>query len=311
MVTYTTMVLPPPKSWDEFEDICKSSFQLRWNSHDLTRHGRSGQAQDGVDIYGNDVFGLLVGIQCKNTVKNINISTINDEIIKAERFQPGITALYIATTAPRDVNIQAYVRSINFNRQTENKFLVNIVFWDDITSDLAKDGQILKQHYPVFFGKSEPTTEELLRRRDISNLTSLLQVIDFPSTSDHLNWDAKYIHELIIEEFENIQKVYHSPVFTLNDNVLMNATVALIDTWSELCNSFAMAPYNYLPQSNTYSFITPGDFCRNKEENDLFEKITAQMRALQVRIDNFCNIINNHYHEINLIETSRIANRYY
>ena len=46
--------MPAPKSWDEFEDISLSAAKLRWNSTDFFRHGRLGQKQDGVDIWGHD-----------------------------------------------------------------------------------------------------------------------------------------------------------------------------------------------------------------------------------------------------------------
>ncbi|QFH68067.1 hypothetical protein FR773_25875 (plasmid) [Leclercia adecarboxylata] len=311
MVTYNTMRLNVPKSWDEFEDICKSSFQLRWSNPNLARHGRSGQKQDGVDVYGEDSFGHFVGIQCKNTVFGIDNKTIEDEVIKAEKFTPGIKALYIATTAPRDVYAQAFVRQLNETRRRDGKFLISIEFWDDITADLTKDPAVLRQHYPQMFDQTEPTREERLRKRDISNLLTLLDVIDFPSTIEHLRWDAKYIHSLITYEYSNIYSVYSSPVFTLSDNALSNITEALVVAWSDLMVSFRDAPYNYLSHSDTYSFHTPGDFCRNQEEHDLYDKITDQIRDLRVRIRDFCELINSHYSEINLNETSMRAQRHY
>lgn len=54
MPTIANSRLPKPSGWDEFEDICLSSFKLRWGSPNLARHGRQGQEQNGVDIYGQD-----------------------------------------------------------------------------------------------------------------------------------------------------------------------------------------------------------------------------------------------------------------
>lgn len=87
-----------PKSWSEFEEICKDAFQLRWSNPNLSMHGRQGQAQDGVDIYGNNSFDDFVGVQCKNTVDGISESVIHSECLKAEKFVPAIKTLYIATT---------------------------------------------------------------------------------------------------------------------------------------------------------------------------------------------------------------------
>lgn len=305
------MWLAPPKSWDEFEDMCKSSFQLRWSNPNLNRHGRPGQKQDGVDVYGTDHFGRFVGIQCKNTVSGISRATIDDELIKAEKFNPKITALYIATTAPRDASIQSYIRTLNYTRQLKGLFAVDVAFWEDISFDLSKNPSVLRMYYPQMFEQLQPTREELLRKRDISNLLTLLNFIDFPSTIDHLQWDAKYIHSLIIDEFYNIVNTFNSPVFQLSDTDLNDVIYNLVTAWGDLISLFRSAPYNYLVQQNTFSFINPGDFCRNQEENDLYDEITDSISNLQAKISNFCNFINNHYHEINLTETSEKARKYY
>ncbi|MBZ3802466.1 hypothetical protein K9O81_18555 [Leclercia adecarboxylata] len=311
MVTYNTMHLNTPKSWDEFEDICKSSFQLRWHNPNLTRHGRSGQKQDGVDIYGHDNFDLFVGIQCKNTVLTLSNSVIDEEVAKAEMFEPPISALYIATTAPRDAALQAYVRKINQARHLINKFPVSIVFWDDITSDLTKDTDVLRQHYPQMFDQTKPTMTELLRNKDLSNLKQLVKIIDFPSTISALKNDAKYIHGLIRTEYEYIMRVVDSPVFVLDDHDLSIATNAVVKAWGELVTSVNEAPYNYLPHNDIFSFIMPGDFCRNKEEDALFDKITEQMKILTLKISVFCALINSNYREIDLNVTSERAREYY
>ena len=57
MPTISSAILLKPAGWDEFEDICLSAFKLRWKEPNLTRHGRQGQAQNGVDISGPDHLG--------------------------------------------------------------------------------------------------------------------------------------------------------------------------------------------------------------------------------------------------------------
>lgn len=307
MPTFNTMRLNPPKSWDEFEDMCTTSFQLRWNVHNLSRHGRSGQEQFGVDIYGYDNSGHFVGIQCKNTVSKISKATIKNEISKAEKFKPELRDLYIATTAPRDANIQSFVREINEDRESQGEFLVTVVFWDDITNDLTRDERAVKQFYPEIFNKTEPTMEALLRKKDISNLKRLLEVIDFHATSEHLQWDAKYIHSLILDECSEVYDVYNSPIFQLNDKKLSNATDALVKAWVDLHNAFIKAPYNYVSHNNMFSFNNPGDFCKNQEDEDMYNEITALMRVLRKEVNDFCLFISSHYHELDINETSKCA----
>jgi hypothetical protein len=82
MPTLSSSQLPPPKNWDEFEDICADLFLRELDDPNLERHGRKGQRQDGVDINGRRKDGTYVGIQCKG--KSIWPPTVltTDEIDK-------------------------------------------------------------------------------------------------------------------------------------------------------------------------------------------------------------------------------------
>ncbi|MGH7297643.1 MAG: hypothetical protein ACRELB_22085 [Polyangiaceae bacterium] len=65
MPTYASAVVPPPKSWEEFQDITLSALRVRWRTTDLQHNGRQGQPQAGVDIHGRDDRGRRAGVQCK------------------------------------------------------------------------------------------------------------------------------------------------------------------------------------------------------------------------------------------------------
>jgi hypothetical protein len=58
--------IPRPQSWDEFEDIVADLYARIWGVT-AERYGRSGQAQQGVDVYGCPAHlnGGYAGIQCK------------------------------------------------------------------------------------------------------------------------------------------------------------------------------------------------------------------------------------------------------
>ena len=112
MPTIASSQVPPPRSWDEFEDIALAFAKLRWQSDDFYRNGRQGQKQDGVDIWGHARDGDHIGIQCKNTVDGVTLTTIQAEVSNAEDFVPKLERLYIATTARRDASLQREVRSL-------------------------------------------------------------------------------------------------------------------------------------------------------------------------------------------------------
>jgi len=277
----------------------------------LARHGRQGQKQDGVDIYGIDSLQNFVGVQCKNTTTSISTNIINSECLKAENFTPRLTALYIATTADRDVHIQAYARQLSEERRKTNKFPVEIVFWQDIIHDLSRDNLAIRQHYPQYFDQESPSPAQLMRSNDIQSLVSLLDVIDFQSISEHLSWGAKYINISIMEHLNQIQAVLNSPVFNIHDQALLNSINNMASRWGELTRLVGLAPYNLNENTNTLIFYMPGDFCRNREENDLFESIDLAIRELMHSIRSLCQIINTGYIEISLENTSTKARRLY
>lgn len=148
MPTIAHTHLPPPKSWDEFEDIVCSIAKIRWKNPDFTRHGRQGQKQDGVDVFGYTQNGDLVGLQCKNTLGVITEAIIQSELDKAVSFQPKIHSLYIITTAATDANLQKFVRLLSADRKENELFGMNILFWNDVAHDLTLDERYLYQHYP-------------------------------------------------------------------------------------------------------------------------------------------------------------------
>lgn len=153
MPTLANSQVAPPKSWDEFEDIVCSAAKLRWKNSDFTRHGRQGQKQDGVDVYGNNDKGEIVGLQCKNTLEGVIQQTIEKEVVNAETFEPALTWLYIATTAPTDKTIQKFVRTVSEERKKEGRFGVDILFWNDVWHDLTLDAQRVYQHFPHLIPK--------------------------------------------------------------------------------------------------------------------------------------------------------------
>jgi hypothetical protein len=76
-----------------------------------------------------------------------------------DAFEPKLDRLYIATTAERDGALQKEVREISERRGKEKKFKVDVLFWDDICQDLAKDDDVFFSHYPQFRDRTDPIIE--------------------------------------------------------------------------------------------------------------------------------------------------------
>ena len=144
--------LPPPRGWDAFEAIVFDVFTQRLQNDGLKRYGRNGQEQRGVDILGTMASDKYLGIQCKNHPGSaITTSEIDAEIAKAETFTLPLSRYIIATSAPRDAAVTAYVFAVSNQRREAGKFPIEIFFWDDLWQELARNPELVRAHYPDLF----------------------------------------------------------------------------------------------------------------------------------------------------------------
>jgi hypothetical protein len=148
MPVFTSMDIPKPSNWQDFEDISCAAFAQTWASPMLQKNGRSGQKQKGVDIWGPDHLGRPVAIQCKNTSQGLTYKTVLDEIEKANDFSGQISTLYLATSAEHDAVLQERLRVLTEERVGKNLFPVAALFWDDVVRALSLNPSVLKSFYP-------------------------------------------------------------------------------------------------------------------------------------------------------------------
>jgi len=158
MPTVPQSELPIPKSWDEFEDIVWDLYSRLWDDPNAQRYGRPGQAQQGVDVYGQParLGGRYAGVQCKRYDEGaLTRAIVVGEMAKAEEFSPPLAEYTIATTDRRNARLQRAVREISQKRQSEGKFSVHIAFWEDLSSLLAHpdNSDLLRKHYADWLGR--------------------------------------------------------------------------------------------------------------------------------------------------------------
>ncbi|WP_147239368.1 hypothetical protein [Tenacibaculum sp. E3R01] len=142
------MKIPPPKSWEEFEELTLDACKIRWENPDLQMNGRQGQPQNGVDIFGSNHIFKCIGVQCKNYKTKVTIELIKEEIIKAESFQPKIDMFYFAISTETDATIQREIRILSQERTNKGDFPVMMLFWNDIIQELVKNQAVMNKHYP-------------------------------------------------------------------------------------------------------------------------------------------------------------------
>jgi hypothetical protein len=306
------MNIPHPNGWEEFEDIVKSALEQKWQTSDLTMHGRQGQKQNGIDIYGSDDHGRLVGIQCKLTVNSIDESIINAEICNAENFEPKILSLYIATTSPTDVKLQHYVRLISFHRLKQNKFTVGILFWKDIIQDLTKDINAVKRHYPQLFFQhhsSTPSNEDL-RQRDIENVKKLLEYIDIESIPHSIQRAPLSLDADFLCGSDIFQPIRQNPSFYIHDKQLSLTLNSWLDKWYEIIDK-GLFTYQYNHKIEKLIFPIPMDIFRNQHDSELFADLEILYNEYTSLLYEFTTLLHQKYPEINLKETSLKARQWH
>ncbi|MDY7229841.1 hypothetical protein [Hyalangium rubrum] len=124
----------------------------RWRTPNVTRNGRNGQKQYGVDIYGSAAHlphGGLAGAQCKNT-DTLSFAVVEECVSDAEAFEPKIAELLVCTTAPRDANVQREVRLLDQKRAQAGQFRVHLLCWEDLSLELAGHPRLLAKHFPAW-----------------------------------------------------------------------------------------------------------------------------------------------------------------
>lgn len=149
MPTIHRMELPKPKDWTEFEDMVLQAMKLQWKSPNLTKNGRPGQKQEGVDIYGPDYLERPTGLQCKKYRTALTIETVLQEIRNAEAFQGKLDAVYLVTSTDHDAGLQRKVRDISSKRTGCGKFAVGVMFWEDVVNALLLSKEAFRNFYPM------------------------------------------------------------------------------------------------------------------------------------------------------------------
>ena len=146
-----------PTHWQVFEKMTKEIARYKL-SGDFENYGREGQKQDGVDVSGWDRDYRPIGVQCKHKkasksrlkakiITEISTDIIDAEIGNADNFHIKLEKFIIATTNYRDTKYQKHVNAINQQRKKDNKFTVDVWFWDDFEEEFNRHTELIYIYY--------------------------------------------------------------------------------------------------------------------------------------------------------------------
>lgn len=211
--------IPQPQNWQDFETLCKKLWSAEWEIF-LKKNGRNGQGQDGVDIYGApEGKGGFFGIQCKlkGAKEVIDEEEINEEVSKAENFEPKLKHFLIAASSCKDVKIEKFVRNLSISRVSDGKFSVEIFCWEDIEA-------LIREHYHVYQWYMQNLSVER-------------------SHSVRVCFDDDAIETTISPKFSKCRKTYFYKPYTelelLNQRLIEDLTGGIdLETLTKLVNPF-------------------------------------------------------------------------
>ncbi len=141
----------PPADWPAFERLCLDVYRTLWGDNEAQMHGRRGQSQLGVDIYGRQPGVGLVGVQCKGKDAGyrakLTVAELKREVAKAKKFRPELRKFILATTAGNDAKVQEAARRLTGEHKASGLFEVHVVGWDTLKQLVANDRDVVRNHY--------------------------------------------------------------------------------------------------------------------------------------------------------------------
>jgi len=197
--------VPPPSNWQDLERLCADLWQSEWDDPALQRHGRSGQAQNGVDISCRDRKNALVGIQCKciPMASIIEKADILRETEKAKSFSPSLSHFIIANTGLKDANVELFCRKLTDEHRAKGLFSVTALAWEDIAALMQRNEKIALSHYPFILVSTTPLI--------LNNETSL-----DPETTEFSFARPNFINPRIVQELQGFISDRNETVITVD-----------------------------------------------------------------------------------------------
>ncbi|MBE7550352.1 MAG: SAVED domain-containing protein [Anaerolineales bacterium] len=285
MPTRLTTNYPSLTDADEFELMIRDICALEWNDPHTERFGRTGQKQQGVDVYGKpiDLNGVYRAAQCKLRTKKEQLTEheIGTEVSDARRFPHKLDTLIIATDAPRNTHTQILVDQISEREMSRGNFRVAIWFWDNITERLATYPKLIARYYPDFYASltTLPIVEKLIDKplqvvglsAPLNLPLSIEEVLKFRGLRildpNRLGFISK---ETAFDDIlpDGIVCSYNLPVAETTDSILLKFAGKIQNHIQQVDNSCPV--FVVLPSSLTTQFL------------QLFEKLDGDQKRIQI-----------------------------
>jgi hypothetical protein len=198
---------------------------------------------------------------------------VNAEIANAQAFEPKLNRLYIATTAKRDAVLQKAVREISKQRAQASLFKIDVLFWDDICQDLAKDDEIFFRHYPQFGQGTDPVTNH--DKKLFVELTALLSSDGVIRFIDQHNMAGWLFQNAELDPLSEFHERWNAPEREFITPELEAARQAL---WSKAREYLSAIAIETFPADTPGWRSVPSEW--EEEQPERFQRVVKQLHAL-------------------------------
>lgn len=214
MTEHSSATFPPPKDWQDFERNSRVLIQCILSDITVDRNGRSGQPQNGVDIFGrkNGNGREWFGVQCKGKSSGwpdkskVTERELRDEIKKSDNFKPQISTFILLTTAPNDAAIQKIARTITEEREVEGRPLTVCVWgWETIEEKISEYPEAISAFHPdrsPYSNQIIKVTSDTLTVMQSVHLEVQSQTKMMQASSDNNSASREIIDKVLHEEID-------------------------------------------------------------------------------------------------------------
>lgn len=133
--------ISPPADWQAFERVSAVLWGEILDDPLLSRFGRLGQQQHGLDLtgYRNGQPGQLIGIQCKciSRFGKLTKAIVLAEVGKVARYTPPLSEFVLTTTADDDAALHQFAHELTDDfLNVGRKFIIRIWGWNTLVDQL-------------------------------------------------------------------------------------------------------------------------------------------------------------------------------
>jgi hypothetical protein len=155
MTDFSSISIPPPSNWQDFERLTRLLFEHSLGDPQAQNNGRQGQRQHGVDVYGHrgGGDGPLVGVQCKGKDADyggeVTETELREEVKKSASFKPPLKEFILVTTAPNDAKIQEAARLLEQKVRAKGRDVaISVWGWDRMKQEIVRYPEVLNAYHP-------------------------------------------------------------------------------------------------------------------------------------------------------------------